>query len=67
MDGESDVGDNNSGDINMIIHHKDIKKEEIGEKRRRFLHSGVGTPDYLAPEILLGIGHSIFSRIFFLI
>jgi serine/threonine protein kinase len=26
--------------------------------RRKKLYSGVGTPDYLAPEILLGIGHS---------
>jgi serine/threonine protein kinase len=27
-------------------------------KVRKKLYSGVGTPDYLAPEILLGIGHS---------
>jgi len=28
-----------------------------GTRTRRKLYSGVGTPDYLAPEILLGIGH----------
>lgn len=30
----------------------------VNSKTRRKLQSGVGTPDYLAPEILLGIGHS---------
>lgn len=33
----------------------------LGAKRARKLYSGVGTPDYLAPEILLGIGHSMYS------
>lgn len=37
--------------------HQPPTKAEIREKRKK-LYSGVGTPDYLAPEILLGIGHS---------
>jgi len=32
-------------------------KKEITVKRKK-LYSGVGTPDYLAPEILLAVGHS---------
>ncbi|KAB2011899.1 hypothetical protein ES319_D09G051700v1 [Gossypium barbadense] len=36
----------------------DEPKEQISPKReRRQKHSVVGTPDYLAPEILLGMGH----------
>ncbi|TYJ17428.1 hypothetical protein E1A91_A09G051800v1 [Gossypium mustelinum] len=36
----------------------DEHKEQISPKReRRQKHSVVGTPDYLAPEILLGMGH----------
>jgi len=32
--------------------------ENGSSTKKRRLYSGVGTPDYLAPEILLGIGHS---------
>ncbi|PRP73547.1 AGC (cAMP-dependent, cGMP-dependent and protein kinase C) kinase family protein [Planoprotostelium fungivorum] len=39
--------------------HNGIKpKRNSTDPKARKLYSGVGTPDYLAPEILLGIGHS---------
>lgn len=34
------------------------KTQPSPERTRRQKHSVVGTPDYLAPEILLGMGHS---------
>eukprot|EP01119_Soliformovum_irregulare_P013823 TRINITY_DN3714_c2_g1_i1.p1 TRINITY_DN3714_c2_g1~~TRINITY_DN3714_c2_g1_i1.p1 ORF type:complete len:882 (+),score=292.07 TRINITY_DN3714_c2_g1_i1:144-2789(+) len=37
-------------------HEFNLKKIPAKDNRKR-LFSGVGTPDYLAPEILLGIGH----------
>eukprot|EP01117_Protostelium_nocturnum_P004644 TRINITY_DN1683_c1_g1_i5.p1 TRINITY_DN1683_c1_g1~~TRINITY_DN1683_c1_g1_i5.p1 ORF type:complete len:848 (+),score=314.15 TRINITY_DN1683_c1_g1_i5:765-3308(+) len=44
----------------MSAMPKSRKSMEIKQnsKEKRKLFSGVGTPDYLAPEILLGIGHS---------
>ncbi|KAL3837906.1 hypothetical protein ACJIZ3_022497 [Penstemon smallii] len=36
---------------------KDDKPKAAGEGEQRKKHSVVGTPDYLAPEILLGMGH----------
>ncbi|KAK4480599.1 hypothetical protein RD792_013677 [Penstemon davidsonii] len=36
---------------------KDDKSKAAGEGEQRKKHSVVGTPDYLAPEILLGMGH----------
>lgn len=37
-------------------------KESSREQRQK--HSVVGTPDYLAPEILLGMGHGVKSLFF---
>lgn len=34
------------------------------QRERRKKRSAVGTPDYLAPEILLGTGHGSYSPIF---
>lgn len=34
------------------------------QRERREKRSAVGTPDYLAPEILLGTGHGSYSPIF---
>lgn len=31
------------------------------QRERRKKRSAVGTPDYLAPEILLGTGHGMYS------
>lgn len=31
------------------------------QQERRKKRSAVGTPDYLAPEILLGTGHGLYS------
>jgi len=31
--------------------------EQLNQRERRKKRSAVGTPDYLAPEILLGTGH----------
>lgn len=32
------------------------------QQERRKNRSAVGTPDYLAPEILLGTGHGVFTN-----
>ena len=34
------------------------------QRDRRKKRSAVGTPDYLAPEILLGTGHGLYSTFF---
>ena len=34
------------------------------QQERRKKRSAVGTPDYLAPEILLGTGHGLYSLSF---
>lgn len=36
-------------------------------RERRKKRSAVGTPDYLAPEILLGTGHGTYSPVFILV
>jgi hypothetical protein len=47
---------------------KSPSKEPTEPPKRRKLYSGVGTPEYLAPEILLGIGHSkLFSATLFIL
>lgn len=33
--------------------------EQLNQRERRKKRSAVGTPDYLAPEILLGTGHGL--------
>jgi len=33
-------------------------KRKAGQNSRKLMRSQVGTPDYMAPEILLGLGHS---------
>lgn len=33
--------------------------EQSNQRERRKNRSAVGTPDYLAPEILLGTGHGL--------
>ena len=33
--------------------------EELNSREKRQKQSAIGTPDYLAPEILLGTGHGI--------
>ena len=35
--------------------------EHLNQRERRQKRSAVGTPDYLAPEILLGISHGLNS------
>lgn len=42
-----------NGDAGAL--HTGWRQSQLREKRQR--HSAVGTPDYLAPEILLGTGH----------
>lgn len=36
------------------------------QQERRKKRSAVGTPDYLAPEILLGTGHGYIDHLFFI-
>ncbi|RRT50681.1 hypothetical protein B296_00051585, partial [Ensete ventricosum] len=38
--------------------------EQLNRQERRKKRSAVGTPDYLAPEILLGTGHGLYDKIF---
>jgi len=38
-------------------HHKVLSGEQPQQRERRQQRSAVGTPDYLAPEILLGNSH----------
>ncbi|XP_068331014.1 probable serine/threonine protein kinase IRE [Pyrus communis] len=40
-----------------FVPDDDPKSESSSERAQRQKHSVVGTPDYLAPEILLGMGH----------
>lgn len=35
--------------------------ERLNQQERRKKRSAVGTPDYLAPEILLGTGHGLYD------
>lgn len=42
---------------NDILNEEDSVSEESQKKDQQEKHSIVGTPDYLAPEILLGMGH----------
>jgi serine/threonine protein kinase len=44
--------------IESVINQVNNCKPSTERLKYRKLFSGVGTPDYLAPEILLGIGHS---------
>ncbi|KAL6131880.1 hypothetical protein ACLB2K_070253 [Fragaria x ananassa] len=41
-----------------IVGDEEPKSPSSSERSERQKHSVVGTPDYLAPEILLGMGHS---------
>ncbi|KAM1708827.1 hypothetical protein TB2_001704 [Malus domestica] len=41
-----------------FVPDDELKSESSSERAQRQKHSIVGTPDYLAPEILLGMGHS---------
>lgn len=46
----------------LLSEHKPMPasvRAEIREQRRK--QSAVGTPDYLAPEILLGVSHGLWS------
>lgn len=38
--------------------------EQEDQIERRKKRSAVGTPDYLAPEILLGTGHGLFAYLY---
>ena len=44
-----------------ITKHHNASVEQPQHRERRQQRSAVGTPDYLAPEILLGTSHGIFS------
>ncbi|KAK9914085.1 hypothetical protein M0R45_037883 [Rubus argutus] len=41
-----------------FVQDDEPKTQSSSERAQRQKHSVVGTPDYLAPEILLGMGHS---------
>lgn len=41
-----------------FLRDDEPKTQPSSERTQRQKHSVVGTPDYLAPEILLGMGHS---------
>lgn len=42
----------------VIVEHEPLRSSQCSEKReQRRKQSAVGTPDYLAPEILLGMAH----------
>lgn len=40
-----------------LLDHHEMKSQYSSKREQRQKHSVVGTPDYLAPEILLGMGH----------
>lgn len=60
----SGAGSNASNDVDSDVSSVSVSASEgtpTNRKKGRKLFSGVGTPDYLAPEILLGIGHSMLA------
>jgi len=40
-----------------FLDDDELKGQSSSKREERQKHSVVGTPDYLAPEILLGMGH----------
>lgn len=46
-----------------LLGEEDESQSSVSEnnEERRKKRSAVGTPDYLAPEILLGTGHGLYS------
>ena len=40
-----------------FLGDEEAKAPPLSKREERQKHSVVGTPDYLAPEILLGMGH----------
>lgn len=44
----------------MVEDEPELSVPEHQQERRK-KRSAVGTPDYLAPEILLGTGHGLYS------
>jgi serine/threonine protein kinase len=40
-----------------FLDDDELKDQSSSKREERQKHSVVGTPDYLAPEILLGMGH----------
>ncbi|XP_057819606.2 probable serine/threonine protein kinase IRE4 isoform X2 [Cryptomeria japonica] len=51
------AGSGASGSMTVEDHSCDISSEDVQYTERRKNRSAVGTPDYLAPEILLGTEH----------
>lgn len=49
-----------SGTSMLVDEEPELSMSE-SQKERRKKRSAVGTPDYLAPEILLGTGHGLYS------
>lgn len=50
-------GDSSLGNSGFFAEDGSAKAQHSQGKDSRKKHAVVGTPDYLAPEILLGMGH----------
>lgn len=48
-----------SFNTSAFLDDDETKNQNSSEREQRQKHSVVGTPDYLAPEILLGMGHGL--------
>jgi serine/threonine protein kinase len=48
----------------LLVEDEPQLSESEHQRERRKKRSAVGTPDYLAPEILLGTGHGLYSIFF---
>jgi serine/threonine protein kinase len=45
----------------MLVDDEPQLSTSEHQQERRKKRSAVGTPDYLAPEILLGTGHGLYT------